>query len=189
PADCIYLALQKLLSRRPDLILSGINPGPNLGQQDISYSGTVAGAVQGTFLQISSAAISCLPDEEGVCHFDAAARFAEKAARMLLKNGLPQRITLNINVPPPPVKGVKAAKLGEKRYNPEILVKKDPRQRDYYWIGTGQPKAMGDPNSDVRIIEKGHITVTPLHRDFTDYTWLDHSAFHSLLDGIQDETA
>lgn len=189
PADCIYLALQKLLPRKPDLILSGINPGPNLGQQDISYSGTVAGAVQGTFLQIPSAALSCLPDEEGTCHFDIAARFAEILSKHLLEHRLPQGITLNINIPPPPIKGIKSAKLGEKRYNPEIVVKKDPRQRDYYWIGTGHPKAMGDQNSDVRIIEDGFITVTPLHRDLTDYDWLDKSGFTSFLDEMQDEMA
>jgi 5'-nucleotidase len=189
PADCIYLALQKLLPRKPDLILSGINPGPNLGQQDISYSGTVAGAVQGTFLQIPSAALSCLPDKKGTCFFDIAARFAKSLARRLLKNQPLQGITLNINIPPPPVKGIKSAKLGEKRYNPEILVKKDPRQRDYYWIGTGNPKAIGDQTSDVRIIEDGYITVTPLHRDLTDYGWLDNSKIDVYLDGIQDEMA
>ncbi len=189
PADCIYLALQKLLPRKPDIILSGINPGPNLGQQDISYSGTVAGAVQGTFLQIPSAALSCLPDEEGTCYFDIAARFAEILSKLLLEHRLPQGITLNINIPPPPIKGIKSAKLGEKRYNPEIVVKKDPRQRDYYWIGTGHPKAMGDKNSDVRIIEDGFITVTPLHRDLTDYDWLDKSGFNSFLDEMHDEMA
>jgi 5'-nucleotidase len=189
PADCIYLALQKLLPRKPDLILSGINPGPNLGQQDISYSGTVAGAVQGTFLQITSAALSCLPDKDGTCHFDIASRFAKSLAQRLLKNKLPQGITLNINIPPPPLKGIKSAKLGEKRYNPEILVKKDPRQRDYYWIGTGNPKATGDHNSDVRVIEDGYITVTPLHRDLTDYDWLDSSGLDSHLNGLQDEMA
>lgn len=189
PADCIYLALQKLLPRKPDLILSGINPGPNLGQQDISYSGTVAGAVQGTFLQISSVALSCLPDKDGTCHFDISSRFAKILAERLLKNKLPQGISLNINIPPPPVKGIKSAKLGEKRYNPEILVKKDPRQRDYYWIGTGNPKAMGDHDSDVRIIEEGYITVTPLHRDLTDYDWLNSSGLDSYLNGLQDEMA
>ena len=169
PTDCIYLAVQKLLPRKPDLIISGINPGPNLGQQDISYSGTVAGALQGTFLQIPSLAVSVLPAKPGVFPFDFAADFITAVAGQLLKKPLPPRITLNINIPPPPVKGIKIAKLGQKRYNPEIVVKKDPRHREYYWIGTGTPRAIGDKDSDVMIIKKGFIAVTPLHRDLTDY--------------------
>jgi len=169
PADCIYLAVQHLLPRKPDMVISGINPGPNLGQQDISYSGTVAGAVQGTFLQIPSFAVSALPDEQGKYPFSFSASIIYSIAKQLLRNPIPPGITLNINIPSPPVKGLKIAKLGQKRYNPEIEVKKDPRHRVYYWIGTGTPKAIGDKESDVMIIKEGYIPVTPLHRDLTDY--------------------
>ena len=187
PADCIYLAVQHLLPRKPDMIISGINPGPNLGQQDISYSGTVAGAVQGTFLQIPSFAVSSLPNGQGKHQFNFSASIAFSLAKHLLDNPLPPGITLNLNIPSPPVKGIKIAKLGQKRYNPEIEVKKDPRHRKYYWIGTGTPKAIGDKESDVMIIKEGYISVTPLHRDLTDYHALPLPKLKNLFLNISNE--
>jgi 5'-nucleotidase len=169
PADCIYLALKKLLPRRPDLILSGMNLGCNLGQQDISYSGTVAAAIQGTFLGIPSAAVSLIPDGKWNYDFEATARFVEETARLLLRHGLPAGVTLNINIPPPPVRGIKVAKLGQKRYDPEIIEKNDPRGEKYYWIGPGSPQASGNCDADVRAAGRGFITITPLHTDLTDY--------------------
>lgn len=187
PADCIYLAVQKLLPKRPELVISGMNPGPNLGQQDISHSGTVAGAVQGSFLQISSIAVSLLPDKKGIFHNDFASRIIHTTAQILLKNPLPPGITLNFNIPAPPVRGIKIAKLGEKRYNPEIVVKKDPRHRDYYWIGTGSPKAIGDADSDVMIVQDGYISVTPLHRDMTHHKAIRLTELNSLFKEIENE--
>jgi len=187
PADCIYLAVQHLLPRKPDMIISGINPGPNLGQQDISYSGTVAGAVQGTFLQIPSFAVSSLPDVHGKPQFRFSASIVFSLAKLLLSKPLPPGITLNLNIPYPPVKGIKIAKLGQKRYNPEIEVKKDPRHRDYYWIGTGTPKAIGDKESDVMIIKEGYISITPLHRDLTDYKALSLVELKNIFLNINNE--
>lgn len=169
PADCIYLALKKLLPRKPDLILSGMNLGCNLGQQDISYSGTVAAAIQGTFLDIPSAAVSLIPDGKWNFDFIAAARFVAETAQLLLRHGLPAGVTLNINIPPPPVKGIRIAKLGQKRYDPEIIEKKDPRGDRYYWIGPGNPQASGDSDADVLAAGRGFITITPLQTDLTDY--------------------
>lgn len=188
PADCIYMAVQKILPRKPDLIISGINHGPNLGQQDISYSGTVAGANQGTFLQIPSMAVSLMPDTSGHFDFKSAADFTHNMAHHILKEGLPSGITININIPPPPIKGIKLAKLGQKRYNPEIVVKKDPRNRTYYWIGTGQPKEIGEKDSDVMVFKEGFLTITPLHADSTDYTALKSQALKNILSGINHET-
>jgi len=188
PADCIYLAVQKILPRKPDLIISGINHGPNLGQQDISYSGTVAGANQGTFLQIPSIAVSLMPDTSDHFDFKFAADFTHKTAHHILKEGLPSGITLNINIPPPPVKGIKLAKLGQKRYNPKIVVKKDPRNRTYYWIGTGQPKEIGDKDSDVMAFKEGFLTITPLHADSTDYTAMKSQALKNIISWINHET-
>lgn len=181
PADCVYLALQNILPSKPDLIISGMNPGPNLGQQDISYSGTVAGAQQGTFLDIPSVAVSILPDEEGKFYFDFSANFVLSLSKQLILHPIPKGVTLNINIPPPPVKGIKMTKLGQKRYHPEIVSKKDPRKRDYFWIGTGMPKAIGDKNSDVHVIQDGYITVTPLHRDMTDYSLLRNNEISVLF--------
>ena len=188
PADCIYLAVQKILPRKPDILISGINHGPNLGQQDISYSGTVAGATQGTFLQVPSLAVSLTPKRSGQYDFKFAADFTYKMASRILKEGLPPGITLNINIPPPPIKGIKLAKLGQKRYNPEIVVKKDPRNRTYYWIGSGHPKEIGDKDSDVFVCKEGFLTITPLHADSTDYAAMKTSLLKDITAWINNET-
>lgn len=188
PADCVYLGVRKLLPRKPSLLVSGINKGPNLGQQDISYSGTVAAAIQGTFLQIPSAAISLLHDETGKFAFDVAAKIAYRMAKELLKKKLPEGVTLNINIPPLPIKGIKMVKLGQKRYNPRIIERTDPRKRTYYWIGTGNPKAKGDKDSDVMVAKKGYITITPLHTDLTDYKLIQLPLFNNILASLKDET-
>jgi 5'-nucleotidase len=187
PADCVYLAIQKILPRKPDFLISGINPGPNLGQQDISYSGTVAGALQGTFLQIPSMAVSVLQDGNGEFHYDHAVQITLSLMRRILRNSLPEGTTLNINIPPPPIKGVKLAKLGQKRYNPEISERQDPRNRIYYWIGTGNPKAIGDEDSDVMVIKEGYVTITPLHKDLTDYKILKDRDFRDIFPSNSNE--
>ena len=188
PADCIYLAVQEILPRKPDMIISGINHGPNLGRQDTSHSGTVAGATQGTFLQLPSMAVSTMPDTSGQFDFKSAADFTHILAQHILKEGLPSGITLNVNIPPPPIKGIKLAKLGEKRYNPEIVVKKDPRNRTYYWIGTGTPKEIGDPDSDVKVFKEGFLTITPLHSDGTDYAAMKSSSLKNIISKVNHET-
>ena len=187
PADCVYLATQKLLPRKPTLLISGINRGPNLGQQDISYSGTVAGAIQGAFLQIPSLAVSLLPDKNHQYHFDFAAKIVSSIIKKLLDNTIPEELLLNINVPPPPFRGIKIVKLGQKRYNPEIVEKQDPRKRTYYWIGTGNPRAVGDKDSDVMVIKEGTITVTPLHKDLTDHDMVHHRTFKKIFMTVTDE--
>ncbi|MGB8958097.1 MAG: 5'/3'-nucleotidase SurE [Candidatus Aminicenantales bacterium] len=167
PVDCIYFALQKFLPRRPDLIVSGMNPGPNLGQQDINYSGTVAGAIQGTFHGIPSMAVSLLPDAEGRFDLKYAAEVVRIMASEILVNGLPPDTALNVNIPPAPVKGVKITRLGWKFYDPEIIEKTDPRNSSYYWIGTGTPRRVGDAGTDVMAAHAGYISLTPLHTDMT----------------------
>lgn len=187
PADCIYLALQKILPRKPNLIISGINHGPNLGQQDISYSGTVAGAIQGAFLGVPSLAVSLMPDEEGIFDFGVATQLIRRLSAVLLERKIPAGTALNINIPPPPRKGIKLTKLGQKRYNPEIVAKKDPRNRTYYWLGTGRPREIGDDDSDVIQFKKGFITVTPLQTDRTDTKAMKSSVLQTLLIRAADE--
>jgi len=187
PADCVYMAVQKLLPRKPDLLISGPNPGPNLGQQDTAYSGTVAGAIQGTFLQIPSMAISILHDEKKIFHYEHAIDIAVALIHRVLKTPPKKGITLNINIPPPPLKGIRVVKLGQKRYNPEIIEKSDPRNRTYFWIGTGKPKAIGDRGSDVRVIKEGYITITPLHSDKTDYPSIEDVRFQKTFLSLNDE--
>jgi 5'-nucleotidase len=152
---------------RPDLIISGMNPGPNLGQQDINYSGTVAGAIQGTFNGIPSMAVSLLPDAEGRFNLKYAAEIVRMVASDVLSHGLPPATALNVNIPQPPVRGVKITRLGWKFYNPEIIEKTDPRNSSYYWIGTGTPRRVGDAGTDVMAAHAGYISLTPLHTDMT----------------------
>ena len=187
PADCVYLAVQKFLPRLPDLLISGINHGPNLGQQDTSYSGTVAGAKQGAFLDIPSIAVSLISDKEGHFSFETAAKIVHALASKILENSFPLGMFLNVNIPSPPLKGIKIAHLGQKRYNPRVIEKKDPRGRLYYWIGTGNPKAIGDKNSDVMVIQEGYITLTPLQNDSTEFSALQNSELYKILESIQEE--
>jgi len=187
PADCVYMAIQKILPGKPDLLISGINPGPNLGQQDISYSGTVGGALQGAFLLIPSMAVSVLQDNKGRYHFEQASEICLKLMKRILQNRLPEGTALNVNIPPPPINGVKAVKLGQKRYNPEISERIDPRDRPYYWIGTGRPKAIGDPDSDVMVIKEGFVTITPIHKDLTDYGLIQSQRFKDTFLSIPHE--
>lgn len=169
PVDCIYFALQKFLPRRPDLIISGMNPGPNLGQQDVHYSGTVAGAIQGSFHGIPSMAVSLLPDTNGRFDLKYAVEVVRTIAADVLAHGLPPGISLNVNIPAPPVKGVKITRLGWKFYDPEIIEKTDPRETVYYWIGTGTPRRVGDAGTDVMAAHDGYISLTPLHTDMTAF--------------------
>jgi 5'-nucleotidase len=181
PADCVYLAVAKLLPRRPALLVSGINHGPNLGRQDIAYSGTVSGALQGTFLGIPSVAVSLAPDAEKRFGFDAAAEFAARLAGAVLRDGLPAGVMLNVNLPPGPVKAVEFTELGEKRYDPEVVEKRDPRERTYYWIGLGKISPSGGRRSDVRAVERGSVSITPLHTDRTDRRALASPALKKAL--------
>jgi len=184
PGDCIYFALQKLLPRRPDLIISGMNPGPNLGQQDINYSGTVAGAIQGTFLGIPSIAVSLLPDASGGFDLKFAAEAVRTIAANVLASGLPPGTALNVNIPPPPVKGVKITRLGWKFYDPEIIEKIDPRNSTYFWIGTGVPRRVGDAGTDVMAAHAGYISLTPLHTDMTAHHTLSSPKLRRLAKAL-----
>jgi 5'-nucleotidase len=168
PADCVYFALQKILPRRPVLLISGLNPGPNLGQQDAHYSGTVAAALQGTFLGVPSMAVSIIPGPEGCYPLEFAAAIVADLAAAALAGRWPPGIALNVNIPAPPVRGVRVTKLGWKFYDPEIIEKRDPRNAVYYWIGTGHPRHEGDGETDVRAADAGYISLTPLHTDMTD---------------------
>lgn len=172
PADCVYLAVCKILGRPPDLVLSGINRGPNLGRQDIAYSGTVAGAVQGTFIGIPSLAISQLPDGRGRFDYRTAASLAVRIGGGLLTKPLPRGITLNCNVPPSPVRGLRLAKLGERCYTPEIIETGGAASGSVYRIGAGNPRTMDGPGTDLEALRLGYAALTPLHADQTEYAIL-----------------
>jgi 5'-nucleotidase len=174
PTDCVLLAMRGLLGGvRPDLLISGMNHGPNLGD-DVTYSGTVAAAFEGTLLGLPSVAISVSSWEK--CVFDAAAKFAGKIAEKVLEHGLPEGTLLNVNVPslaPEEIKGVKITKLGKRIYRDDVVKKKDPRGKDYYWIGGQPPIWCHGEETDFEAVDEGMISVTPLHLDLTDYKSLD----------------
>jgi 5'-nucleotidase len=169
PTDCVLLAMRGLLDRKPDILVSGINHGPNLGD-DVTYSGTVAAAFEGTLLDLPSVAISVNAWQD--CDFSAAAAFAPRIVEAVLNHGLPEGALLNVNAPSAPaeaIKGIKITKLGKRLYRDAVVRKTDPRGRDYYWIGGKAPIWYPGEETDFEAVDHGMISITPLHLDLTDY--------------------
>ena len=170
PADCVHLAVNGILSEGPQLVVSGINKGPNLGN-DITYSGTVSAAFEGTLLGIPSFAISLASRSR--FKFDTAARFAARVARYIMKKGLPGDTFLNINVPNLAEKDVKSHRITRQgRYHVhgnEAVEKLDPRGKKYYWIGGGTVVFDKRGETDYEAVSNGSISITPLHIDLTSY--------------------
>ena len=166
PSDCVNLAILGLLPRVPSLVVSGINHGSNLGD-DVTYSGTVAAAMEGTLLGVPSVAVSLLDPERGA--FDEAARIARLVAARVLVEGLPSKTLLNVNVPAGPVKGIRLTRLGHRVYKEKVVEETDPRGRTYYWIGAGPPVWEDREATDIGAVRQGHASVTPLHLDLTHY--------------------
>jgi 5'-nucleotidase len=175
PTDCVIVGVGKLLKERPRLLVSGINPGPNLGD-DISYSGTVSAAIEATMVGIPSLAVS-LAGEPGVAGFDLAAAFAARVAGMVLTQGLPPDTLLNINVPAritAAIQGVRFTRQGRRKYDGALQETADPWGRRHYWIGGGTPVLDEDEDTDVQAVQAGWISITPLHLDRTNYGALDY---------------
>ena len=169
PTDCVMLAVRDLLGRRPDLVVSGINSGANLGD-DVTYSGTVAGAFEGMLLGIPSFAISLVSPAPK--HMDTGARIAERLAGRLLAEGLPPDTVLNVNVPDVPyeqLRGIQVTRMGRRTYQDEIIRRVDPRGGAYYWIGGAEPAHVAEAGTDFAAIDSGCASVTPLQRDLTNH--------------------
>lgn len=174
PTDCITIGVKELLPRKPDLIVSGINKGANLGD-DVHYSGTVSAALEGGIMGIPSIAVSLMTtDENG--HFETAAKFAAKLVRLALKKGLPQGVILNVNVPNLPaskVKGHLYTTQGKRDYGDLIAERIDPRGRTYYWIGGNQFGFEDIPGSDCNAMVENYISITPIRVNLTDHPFLE----------------
>ncbi|HHL38884.1 MAG TPA: 5'/3'-nucleotidase SurE [Deltaproteobacteria bacterium] len=172
PTDCITLAVHGLLKdKRPDLVVSGINKGPNLGE-DVSYSGTVSAAMEGTLLGVPSIAVSLAARER--FDFSAAADFSASVAEKVLEGGLPPDTLININVPAgDKVKGSRITRLGKRVYGDVIIEKTDPRGRKYYWIGGDMLHWEGGDDTDFAAVTGGYVSITPLHLDLTNYAAID----------------
>jgi len=171
PADCVKLALEKLLPERPDLVISGINKGSNLGT-DVLYSGTVSAALEAIINGIPSIAISL--DFDVLGNFKTAADFATKLAALMLEQPIPENTLLNVNVPDlekDEIKGVKVTKLGLRRYINSVEERTDPRGREYYWLG-GDIKDIPEDDSDLYAVSQQYISITPLHYDLTNYSMI-----------------
>lgn len=167
PTDCVNLGVLKLMKdARPDLLVSGINFGPNLGD-DVTYSGTISAAFEGALLNIPSIAFSALVGEG--FSFDRCAAFAGELARMALERHRDPRIVLNVNFPLGEFAGVRIAPLGRRIYSEGVIERRDPRGRKYYWIGGEPPVWHEAEGTDFDAIQNGYISITPLHLDLTHH--------------------
>ncbi len=177
PTDCVIIGVNKLLPARPDLLVSGINNGENLGD-DITYSGTVAAAIEGTLLNIPSIAISLVEGFQShsiSLKLKNAAIFAQKLAGMVLKKGLPSDTLLNVNVPDTnKIKGVKFTIQGKRVYDNSIQEMLDPKGRKHYWIGGGAPLWELGEDADFNAIQEGFVSITPVCLDLTNYNALKY---------------
>ncbi|MGD8727677.1 MAG: 5'/3'-nucleotidase SurE [Gemmatimonadales bacterium] len=180
PTDCVLLALGALLDSRPDFVFSGINHGPNMGE-DVLYSGTVAAAMEGLSFGVPGVAISLAGDQVEL--LDSHRPWLERLVRDIVKvKDFPEETLLNINVPPvrgEEIRGIRATTLGKRVYSDSLLRTEDPWGRPGFWIGGGQISWSGREDSDFRAIEERYISVTPLHLDLTNYELLeDVRAWH-----------
>lgn len=174
PSDCVALAVLGVLPHLPDLVISGINPGSNVAQ-DMTYSGTVAAALEGWISGLSSMALSVAVVEGTPPEFACAARVGALIARHLLESGQSQ-VLLNVNVPSLPfekLKGLEITRLGRRIYRDRLVERRDPRGRKYYWIGGEPPTGVPDEGTDVGTLAAGKVSVTPLQLDLTSYQMMD----------------
>jgi len=175
PSDCVKLAIQALLPKTPDIVVSGINLGPNLGT-DVLYSGTVSAALEGVINDVPSIAVSLASWE---CKdFSYPAEFAARLVRVVLDKGLPEETLLNVNIPvvkcgekPPKVK---VTRLGKRRYENIFEKRTDPRGKTYYWMGGEVYDLQEEPDTDIASVKKGEVSVTPLLFDVTNHSFINY---------------
>lgn len=167
PADCVKIGVQELMGAPPDIILSGINPGANVGV-NVLYSGTVSAAAEGAFLGIRSAAISL--DVRQDPDFRFAARFSREVIRFIEKSGLEGKTALNVNIPglpPDQIAGVKITRQGTARFQERFERRTDPRGQFYYWLSGETPTEESPSDSDARALQDRWISITPITYDLT----------------------
>lgn len=176
PVDCVKLALTGLLPVRPDLVISGINKGPNLGD-DVLYSGTVSAAIEGALLGIPAIAVSLVTFKD--FDFRAAAEFTATLVERIIERGMTPKTLLNVNVPPiakENLKGWRLTRMGKRHYSENIVERVDPRGSKYYWIGGDDLGFADEAGTDCNTVAEGYISVTPLQVDLTDYKILQDSS-------------
>lgn len=173
PTDCVALAVGMLLEERPGFVLSGVNHGPNMGE-DVLYSGTVAGAMEATILGIPAVAVSYVGREpSAIAAYQPLLR--NLLSQILQRDGFPPETLLNVNLPaidPGEVKGVRVTRLGRRVYTDSITRAEDPSGREYFWVGGGGLQITVEEGTDFHAVQEGYISVTPLHLDLTNYRLL-----------------
>jgi len=172
PADCVIVAMHKLLPHKPDLVISGINHGGNLGE-NVYYSGTVGAAREAALHHVPALAMSLCSKAPNVS-FEPAARLARSAAELILKEGLPDQVLLNVNVPEPWSGGVKFTRQSKKITRNQLTEGRDPRGRIYFWLTEQRIDGDVEPDTDYAAIFSSAVSVTPLHLDPTDTRSLNH---------------
>ena len=172
PTDCVNIAITQVLRAKPDLIVSGINKGWNLGD-DVTYSGTVAGALEGALLGIPSIAIST-PRVRDECDFGPAARAAALVTGLVLERGMPKFTLLNINMPVGPGKGFRVTVQAKRNHVTVVSERLDPRERAYYWIEEGENTWEPHDRSDYQAVRDGYVSITPLEPDMTAHDALKY---------------
>lgn len=176
PTDCVLVSVRGIrgvLEPEPDLVISGINHGPNMGD-DVTYSGTVAAAFEARLLGLPAVAFSNTAWKPQF--LESSAQVARRVVSMVVAQGLPRETFLNVNIPdlpPEGIRGLKATKLGLRAYRDEIVAKVDPRGRPYYWIGGDPPVWEPDEKSDFGAVSTGYVSMTPLRTDWTDDSGLE----------------
>lgn len=174
PTDCVLLSLGVLLDDRPDFVFSGVNHGPNMGE-DVLYSGTVAAAMEGLSLGIPGVAFSLASDDVDL--LESQRPWLDRLVRSITRvPDFPGETLLNVNLPPKPgeeIQGIRVTTLGKRVYSDSLIRTKDPWGRTGYWIGGGQIEWSGREDSDFKAVREGYISVTPLHVDLTNYDLLE----------------
>jgi 5'-nucleotidase len=170
PTDCVNLGILGMLPVRPDVVVSGVNAGSNLGD-DVTYSGTVSAAMEGALLGVRALAVS-LADPGEALDYGPAARAATDLAQRLLAHRAEDVILLNVNVPRGRPRGIRVTRLGRRVYSDQVVEQRDPRGKLYYWIGAGPPAWEAGDDTDFAAVHAGYISVTPLSLDLTSYEGL-----------------
>ena len=179
PSDCVNLGVLGFLPERPVLVASGVNHGSNLGD-DVTYSGTVSAAMEGTLLGVPSVAVSLMDGGDVAM----AARVARLVAMRVLVEGLPAKTLLNVNVPREAPRGIRFTRLGHRVYAGKVVEQNDPRGRVHYWLGGGPPEWEALEGTDMGAVHEGFVAVTPLHMDLTNHRALAVMAdWGNALDG------
>jgi 5'-nucleotidase len=172
PTDAVGLGIYGLLKEKPALVISGINKGGNMGD-DLTYSGTVAAAMEATLMGVPAMAVSLVGPHFRYADFAHAASVAGRLAAGLLEHGLPADTFINVNVPNAAPLGIRLTRQGKRVYEESVVQNRDPRGRSYYWIGAGDLGFQNLEGTDFHAVHNGYVSVTPLHMDLTNYAAMD----------------